>query len=185
MCPIGFKGSTPFLRTSLRSSVRLEQRSLKPTVASSNLAGGTRTRSSGVERQSDKLDAVGSNPTEFTRQCSSGEERLPHKESVEGSNPSTATSRCGEMVDTQGRGPCSSNGVRVRLSLSAPAEVAQRLECFVANENVEGSNPFFCSKGDWLSWLERCLDMAEIVGSSPASPTSLNSSGVEHPVEAR
>ena len=53
-------------------------------------------------------------------------------------------------------------------------------------EAGRGSNPRIPPYlGDWLSWLERCLDMAEIVGSSPALPTSLNSSLVEQSVEAR
>lgn len=26
--------------------------------------------------------------------------------------------------------------------------------------------------GDWLSWLERCVHIAEVTGSNPVSPTS-------------
>ena len=148
MCPIGFEGSTPSLRTSLHSSVWPEQRSLKPTVVGSNPIGGTTQLSSVEEQAPHKGKVTGSNPLAATRTRSSvWLERQSDTLDAEGSNPSEFTSRRGEMVDTQGRGPCSSNGVRVRLSPSAPAEVAQRPECLVANENVEGSNPFFRSRG--------------------------------------
>lgn len=76
--------------------------------------------------------------------------------------------------------------MRFESSTGRHGDVAPTVEQLLCKQMDEGSNPSFSTPVDWLSWLERPLDMREVAGSSPALTTrKLSSAWLEHPSDKR